>query len=84
MYKNYQEYLDDVVNNPERKKPVVKAFLRSIPVQGDRCLVIRLDHPAAYLNHQLCTTSEVLQVFKDGSFETRNTIYAPETYSEAV
>lgn len=61
-------------------KPVVRYIpygFYTNPVVGERAKVIPLDHPDTFHvdNGYWATTSTVLQVFPDGSFETRNTLY---------
>ena len=56
-------------------KPVVHFSGTAVP-EGDRMCVFALDHPRFPFGYPVIT-SEVVQVFEDGSFETLNTIYKP-------
>jgi hypothetical protein len=58
-------------------KPVVKYKATPVtnPEVGNSTAVIPLDHPAEYLNGRVATTSYIVAVGQNGSFETRNTRY---------
>lgn len=47
-------------------------------VVGGFAHVIPVDHPSIQLNGRVVTTSYIVAVNADGSFETRNTKYVPE------
>lgn len=75
----------------EQQKPVVhfvgeaNFFTSAYPdpqtgQQWTYARVYGLDHP--YLGRDIISTSEVLKVNDDGSFETRNTLYVPLTSDE--
>ena len=61
-------------------KPVVHfhPLFGGLPLEeGRTARVVPVDHPAAYLNGEIVTTSYIVAVNPDGSFETRNTRYVP-------
>jgi hypothetical protein len=79
-FASYAEYEASIVPGkpPETAaKPVVRynATAYTFPLEvGSPTQVVPVDHPAAYLNGRLATTSYIVAV--DGtSFETRNTRY---------
>lgn len=80
-FANSQEYMATIIGKPVPKtedKPVVKykrVRYASEPRVGDVTAVIPVDHPAGYLNGRVATTSYIVAVGEDGSFETRNTRY---------
>ena len=70
-------------------KPIVH-FIRDAhfidPVIGQRTSVVTLDHPATDRETpgKEAITSPVVDVFSDGSFETRNTHYVPASAGEPI
>lgn len=74
--------------NQESSKPVVKyfvpAFMKALPpTVGYSARVVPVDHYNEYLNGEVCTTSPVVSVGQDGTFQTRNTVYVLDTEQQS-
>lgn len=78
IYFSRDEYFSAVMNeNVPQDKPVVHYHTLIVAPEVDLpAMVIPIDHPAAYLNGDIVTTSYVVSIDENGTdFETRNTKY---------
>lgn len=88
MFQNVNEYFDELQNNPDREKPVVKytpSGMKEIIV-GSSAYIHTHGHPATYLdNAHYVITSKVLSYDETtGSFETLNTKYVLKKVDKIV
>lgn len=65
--------------NPKKPRVLFHMHPENYIRVGQRAYVFPIDHPdtTRVSNECFTFTSEVIKVFPDGSFETKNTLYVP-------